>query len=401
MDKFQSEVLNSLIDKYNRSVLSKGGSERNLKIQIRTGDMALKSYTGREAFKFIEENDKKLKSLQDKNYILVHRDRNGQLDNVELNISSIKFICNDLQREVKTEKLNSILRVLEANDYHDFIKAFVDSESNYIRNKYDWHSSYYFDENELIEILTVLNKLLELQEEQMEREFSANILHDSKRFSAIRKKVVAIIKKYGYEHLSTDENNDDDYEILKCFNLVKNSTYALVKGNLCFSLNNQIIDLNVLNFEFSLSDQMIKQIKITSTNIEKVFTVENLTSFYKINEADSIIIFLAGFHNHTKQMLIKKIAYNCNIKEFYHFGDIDAGGFQIFFNLIKDTGLPFLPYKMSINELKNNSGKLKKLTERDRNRLIKMSSDENFACFFEVIKYMLKNNVKLEQEILD
>lgn len=398
MDKFQSEVLNNLIDKYNRSVLSKGGSERNLKIRITTGDTPLKVYTGREAFKVIEENDNKLKSLQDKNYIWVHRDRNGQLDNVELNISSVKFICNELHRESKIEKLNRILNVLEAHEYRDFIKAFVDSESNYIRNKYEWHSSYFYDENELIEILTVLNELLELQEEQMEREFSANILHDSKRFSAIRKKVVAIIKKYGYEHF-TDES--DDYEILKCFNLVKNSTYALLKGNLCFSLNNQIIDLNALNFEFSLSDQMIKQIKITSINIEKVYTVENLTSFYKLNEADSIIIFLAGFHNHTKQMLIKKIAENCNVKAFYHFGDIDAGGFQIFFNLTKDTGLPFIPYKMSVDELKNNTEKLKRLTDRDRSRLLKMSSDENFTYFFEVIKYMLQNNVKLEQEILD
>jgi len=62
-----------------------------LKIQLIIKDSALRSYTGREAFKFIEDNDKKLKSLQDKNYILVNRDRNEQFDNVELNTIICQF----------------------------------------------------------------------------------------------------------------------------------------------------------------------------------------------------------------------------------------------------------------------------------------------------------------------
>ena len=42
-----------------------------------------------------------------------------------------------------------------------------------------------------------------------------------------------------------------------------------------------------------------------------------------------------------------------------------------------------------------------KLTENDKKRLIRMLCDERFNVFKDTIKYMLNNNVKLEQELLD
>ena len=86
--------------------------------------------------------------------------------------------------------------------------------------------------------------------------------------------------------------------------------------------------------------------------------------------------------------------------QYFHFGDIDAGGFLIFNNLIEKTGIPFIPYRMSVNELKQNHN-LKQLTENDKKRLKGLLLDSRFALFKDVIEYMLDNNVKLEQEILD
>ena len=56
---------------------------------------------------------------------------------------------------------------------------------------------------------------------------------------------------------------------------------------------------------------------------------------------------------------------------------------------------------MSVEELVNNKSNLKRLTSNDKNRLSKMLVDKKFKVFSDVIKYMLENNVKLEQEILD
>ena len=50
---------------------------------------------------------------------------------------------------------------------------------------------------------------------------------------------------------------------------------------------------------------------------------------------------------------------------------------------------------------RNNKNNLKKLTENDKKRLNKMLLDGRFDVFKDTVEYMLANNVKLEQEILD
>ena len=76
-------------------------------------------------------------------------------------------------------------------------------------------------------------------------------------------------------------------------------------------------------------------------------------------------------------------------------------GFLIFNNLLEKTGIPFVLFKMGVKELIENKNKLKNLTSTDKKRLNKMLTDSKFSVFSDVISYMLENNVKLEQEILD
>ena len=82
---------------------------------------------------------------------------------------------------------------------------------------------------------------------------------------------------------------------------------------------------------------------------------------------------------------------------YYHFGDIDAGGFYILLHLRRKTGVPFQPYKMDISTLKDNLLYTKKLTDNDRTRLGNLLDSE----FKDTISFMLENNCKLEQEALN
>ena len=61
------------------------------------------------------------------------------------------------------------------------------------------------------------------------------------------------------------------------------------------------------------------------------------------------------------------------------------------------TGVPFKPLNMDIKTLSANLEHTKKLTENDEKRLKNLLGTE----FDEVIRYMLENNCKLEQEALD
>ena len=74
---------------------------------------------------------------------------------------------------------------------------------------------------------------------------------------------------------------------------------------------------------------------------------------------------------------------------------------MIFMNLRNKAKIPFIPYKMGIEELIENKNNLKKLTDNDKRRLQILLKSDDYLIFHEVISYMLDKNIKLEQEILD
>ena len=126
-------------------------------------------------------------------------------------------------------------------------------------------------------------------------------------------------------------------------------------------------------------------------------TVENLTSFNRINKLGTFYIFLSGYHNSAKQNFLKKIYRQNAEKEYFHFGDIDPDGFYIFENLRSKTSIAFKPYKMGITELEKYSDFTKTLEENDISKA-KALIDKGYHK--EIMEYMLKHNQKLEQEII-
>ena len=70
-------------------------------------------------------------------------------------------------------------------------------------------------------------------------------------------------------------------------------------------------------------------------NSNRIVTVENLTSYNRINDNKSTFIYLSGYHNTAKQRFLKKIAENNSGVSWFHFGDIDPDGYYILKNLVE------------------------------------------------------------------
>ena len=139
---------------------------------------------------------------------------------------------------------------------------------------------------------------------------------------------------------------------------------------------------------------------IPDDKTKEVYTIENLTSFYRFQKANSLIVYLGGYHNKVRQQLLLQIYQNLPDAQYYHFGDIDIGGFQIFYHLREKTGIPFQTYKMDIQTIQKYEQYSKPLTENDRKRLVKLM-ETNFAEPEKYLaKYMLEHNIKLEQECI-
>lgn len=396
MEKFCKDLLEGLLNKYQKSILSKNGAKRNILIKFKISDEIFKDY---KDYRKMDNIETQLKMCEDKKFINIKKDRNDNIVSVLLNVEEIDAIYEFLGVKNPATILSEFIIHLKAYKIRaiGFTKSFIDDEINYIQNNFNFHKQLYNDVSQLDNLLNCLNAIQNIQEETMERDFSVKLFNDSKVFATqYKSKIINIIKKY---ENTLKELTDD--EVLKEFNLVKNSSYVLIKYNLNFKINNQVIKLNDFGFEFSLSDDMINKMEILPSEFESIITVENLTTFKKISIEKAVVMFLSGFSSHTKQLLLNKIFNMYPNKKYYHFGDIDVGGFRIFNHLTKSTKIPFMPYKMSVNELKLHKEHLKPLSENDVRNLLLMKHDTQYDLFQKEIDFMLKNNVKLEQEILD
>ena len=228
-----------------------------------------------------------------------------------------------------------------------------------------------------------------VEKETYQRDFSTAVLHDSKAFEKIKSKVVNILFEYG------DFAVKDT--VLEELNIIRNPGHVYFKGNGIITIDGQIIDLQKLHGDIGISSSLLQNIDDIKVNGNKVITIENLTTFNAFGDKNFFAVYLGGYHNHDRGEFIRKM-YSLNPHaEYYHFGDIDAGGFYILLHLRKKTGISFKPYKMDILILQENISKTKKLTDNDRVRLKNLLESE----FKETINFMLENDCKLEQENLD
>lgn len=170
--------------------------------------------------------------------------------------------------------------------------------------------------------------------------------------------------------------------------------YCEGKVVLCLDTGNTI---QIDSSPMALSSDLIKQIVSIRVERENIVTVENLTSFHRVNDENCAYIYLAGYHNSEKQALLRRINKENPRKNWYHFGDIDPDGFYILEHLRKGTGIDFEPLYMDVLELKKYAKYCKELSGKDR---VKAENLITKGKYVETLRYMLSNNCKLEQEII-
>lgn len=397
MSDFGKKILNRLLDKYENSVISKKGSNRNIKITLNLKDKELSTYVCKDSYNYRDANDAILALYQQKGFIFVEKDQYGDFKSLSLNIAEIDSVYDFLRRKNPAEELCKICNVLDGEKSQGVIGNFVSYCNKWISQKYSFPKLYFDSCEQLVDILLGIKEIQMLDKETKFRDFSVKVYGDSKKFEKLKSKIAKIFYDFDEECIVDDFDAEAVLEIFSEKNLVRNTSYAIIKGDITFDLKGVIINLNQLGYEYCLSDEMIHDLRFIKTDAKKVITVENLTTFYDFSEKGYIVLYLGGFHNYTKRMLIKKLQESYPELKFYHFGDIDAGGIYILRHLISKTGIEFVPYKMDVDTLVVNKEHWKKLTDNDIIRLRKIDDDE----FSELINFMLEHNCKLEQEAVE
>ncbi|WP_290155463.1 Wadjet anti-phage system protein JetD domain-containing protein, partial [uncultured Dubosiella sp.] len=198
-------------------------------------------------------------------------------------------------------------------------------------------------------------------------EASMLIFGDSKYFENKRKfQVNGVLSQY----LSfIDEERFDDENLLKRFNIYDTEQEICLKGPMTIEMYGKEIDVECFSGGVSFSIQDIEKVSFISVRCEEVMTIENKTSFLRMNHP-YCYMYLGGFATKAQIAFIKKLFKDNPDKIYSHFGDIDAGGFWIHKKLCEQTGINFQLFHMNKNDLRNPtySNCLQPLTEQDQKR---------------------------------
>ena len=149
----------------------------------------------------------------------------------------------------------------------------------------------------------------------------------------------------------------------------------------------------------ALSNASLEKIRAVTVKANKVITVENLTTYHDSDEDDAVHIYLGGYHNYSKQLLLEKIYADNKSRDYFHKGDLDVYGFLILENLKEKTGIPFRPLMMDVATIERfyKAGLYKELTVSDV-KVIEEKKNTKLAAYVDVLQFMLDKNCKVEQE---
>ncbi len=143
----------------------------------------------------------------------------------------------------------------------------------------------------------------------------------------------------------------------------------------------------------------MKNLKIKNAN--KIIFIENKANYIdyiqnKMNK-NEFVVYHGGMYGEIKGQFFKKLYEATKESEFYHWSDIDIGGFKIFSRLRKV--IPNLkPYMMDKEAFYSKKKYWKEMSEEYKNKLVKLKENKEYNDFYEIIDEMIKNNSKLEQE---
>lgn len=362
MNNYRNEILNEFIDRYEKSSYYKGKSEKPRKISI---VLHKKFPEYGHSFHYEETNELENIAFQLQSQGFVEFSKKSILGDRELILNQeencLDRIYKELKRAPVKEKIIHYVKLLDQYHEEAFIKDFVDEmKKRAIHQQSLLPYLKVYDENDLENVMKILKGMIDQKDEISFRRFSEKVLGDTKKLEKYKNKIVHIIKDF------YDDTLDNENDIFEAFYIRKNPAYVYLKGNAILQINGQIINLNEMHYYFVLPSICIKDLKIKRIDAKQVMTIENLTSFHDVSLKDTFYIFTNGFHNHAIEAFLKCLYdFLGESVHYFHFGDIDAGGFHIYESLIKKTQIPFQMYKMNIEMLKKYKDYTKPLTQND------------------------------------
>jgi hypothetical protein len=407
---YKKAILNILLDKFERSKSYLGNeSSRRVLLKLFSKEFPAYNIEKPEIRELINSIVRELAAKEIVGFEWLKFEKGNIIAKVWLRLENIDMAYHEAGRPAKSGRALAILQAVRELKEHiglPWIKQYLEATEAYIETNKSVSPFLPDDESGAQAVLNALQAINDQNNaEFLERVFSLKCFGDSKFFERqVRKRVVNILKKYLLSDFDGVEP-PSDAEILAQIGIVNSPEQIDFCGGIVGELAGEYVDFSIFKKGIAINSYTVKEIEITALkSIRKVLFIENKANYsdyiLKRRNEDELVIFHGGFYSPVKGLFFKKI-YEVGNRDgisFYHWGDIDVGGFRIF-NRLQTNIIPGLkPYLMDKQAFLSQKQYWLAFDAKYGAILQEMLERVQFAEFWEVIGIMLKFKSKLEQE---
>jgi len=393
--EYGKSIIDKLLNKYNKRLASK--TETNRRVILKPTEL-YKSYADNNADIDEKQNfNEAVELLLKLDFVTVNRLK------FSLDIEKI-YLCEDKVDELY-EYLNSEYGIIPQNLQIRHVKELIEQYDNGDGLVKHYCNTLLLQLEDMWKVLDFVLvepnlKMLRFLEKNPEdlyvREASMLVYGDSKWFEKNNYDEICNIAR-NFLGIPADEDELND-TILAYYHVFPAEQEIFIKGDWRIEWDDYVLETKKLRGGIAIASNDVQHIKKIIVNSVGIMTIENKTSYQRMNSSIATM-YLGGFANRYQIQFLKKVLQDNSHISFYHFGDIDVGGFLIHQHLCHTVGKKFELYRMGVEQLTDERfvDCLKELTDNDIRRMESLMKEEIYC---EVLQYMKAHNVKLEQEII-
>jgi len=396
---WQKKILNYILDKYERSKAYKEGLDVANIGSFKPNAVFKDYYDNSTSVAEVDDFNAEMAELECEGLIVLKRDGQGyEIKSIKANISCLPRYYEILGRNEKRDIQKKQLLMLKGiSSVSEISSKFVQEQIERIELK----KSPTYSCEDVKTICKLCDYILSNEKDILERELSISFFGDSKIFEKVyRSKVCTVLRKYGsYDELFSENDSKTMIEhiILEENKIYANPKYIYFKGNATFTFESGNKANSVSEASTAFLSDAVERIAAVSIDADTIMTVENLTSFNRVKDDNVLFIYLEGYHGSLHARFLQKLFVGNENKKWMHFGDIDPDGFYILEHLKRTTKIGFEPYLMGMDILEKYKGYSKSLEVNDIKKAERLLTHNKYT---DVLKYMLEQDCKLEQEIV-
>jgi hypothetical protein len=416
------DLISLLLDKYEGSVFFKTGTKPSRRIRIRLYDSGLSDYRryNIENAESRGEINRAVLELAERGLVCfrwMKGEENHLIAQVSLNTDtadSIAAAYSFLGRKPKNTLAGEIsLEVLEllAKIKSPWMRRFLeDCRQALARNRAPTGKL----PADAVERKNLFKALLFVDEqttkaEVLERVFSIRCFGDSKVFEAsVKKRLLDIIRRY-----SGGEDDGTDEELLAFAGIVRYPEAFEFRGPLGIRFDVGAdardaggLDFSPLRYGASLSSPDLKRGRLElPPGLVRLLSIENKAnyiSYIRQNAGNAeLVVYHGGQFSPSRGAFFRALAAAMPAAAaWYHWGDIDYGGFSMLARLRREIRADVRPYRMYQGELVKYAALTLPVSAAYADKLRTLTLASELSDCVSCINYLIENRVRLEQEAM-